>query len=62
VRARLVGRRLLALLAAAPVAAVAIPGSDAVKTSCALVLFIAAAALVLRAARDVAAVRAATPA
>jgi hypothetical protein len=55
VRGRLVGRRLLILVAAAPVAAIAAPGPDAVKTTCALVFFLLAAALVLRATANAAA-------
>ena len=55
VRGRLVGRRLLVLIVAAPIAAVVAPGPDAVKTSCALALFLLAAAHVLRATTLVAA-------
>jgi hypothetical protein len=49
VRSRLVGRRLLLLVAAAPIAAVVAPGPDAIKTSCALALFLLASAKLLRA-------------
>lgn len=49
VRSGLVGRRLLLPVVAAPVVAIAAPASDAVKTCGALVLFLVAAAVVLRA-------------
>jgi len=50
VRAGLVGRRLLVPLVAAPVVGIVAPGPDALKTCGALVLFLAAAAVLLRAA------------
>jgi Sec-independent protein secretion pathway component TatC len=49
VRSRLVGRRLLLLLVAAPIAAIVTPGPDAIKTSCALALFLLAATKLLQA-------------
>jgi hypothetical protein len=57
VRGHVVGRWVLIPIVAAPVAAIAAPAADTVKTSCALVLFTLAAAAVLRAASSRAAVR-----
>ena len=52
VRGGLVAPRMLLLIAAAPVAAAVAPGPDAVKTSCALILFLGAGAAVFHAARS----------
>lgn len=50
VRGRIIGRRMLIPIIGAPVLAIAAPAPDAVKTSCALILFTLAAAAILRAA------------
>jgi hypothetical protein len=55
VRGGLTERWVLAPLVAAPIVAIVGPGSSSVKTSCALVLFLIAAAAVMRPARSISA-------